>query len=163
MIVNIRKQYQWLICLAFVYLCLAGCTATTMTFLGLFDYQYTKKEEQQEARPIEESEGVFIGSAVEGGMIEGVVVSTVPELVEFAMVSFTQAHDDPFQEKWTSFNTDKQGNFKIQNIPFGEYKIASMNMDSFLTVEPGIQLSVEQPVVTITLTLEPAEFDAESP
>lgn len=160
---RIYKNTYAICCYIAIALLLLGCSSANVTVLGVKEFQFPKtaRDKQITEKITFKSDGVFQFSKDAPGMITGSIISEDSSLTKFALVSITEKKEDYRNETWSNFYADRHGHFKIMNIPYGNYKVASSNVDAYLTVKQNIIITQEDQDIKlrIELTPIPAEED----
>ncbi len=154
---KIYKNIYIICCYVAIILWLLGCSSANVTVLGVKEFHFPKTPQKQQSteKITFKSDGIFHFSKDAPGMITGSIVSSDSSLTKFALVSITEKKDDYRDETWSNFYADKNGHFKILNIPYGNYKLASSNVDAYLSVKQNIMITSEDQSIYLKIELLP--------
>ncbi|MCF8229594.1 MAG: hypothetical protein K9G58_06035 [Bacteroidales bacterium] len=136
-------------------LCFFACSSAEVSLLGVKTYELTgAKEDMAAPKVVEKSKGILEYSNTGPGEIIGQIISADTSLRRYALVSITEKKADYRDEQWRNFYANKHGKFRIFNIPYGEYKLASSNVDAYLSVQDPVLINEENERIRLEFTLE---------
>lgn len=126
-----------------------SCSSAEMKFLGLID---AKIEKEDKSAPQVISYAPVLTKTSTGKYETGLktsykITGKVTDIimggpVPFSVISFTICKDEfDLYEQWTSFETDKNGEFSITGLSAGKYKIAAMKENFSATMIECFELT----------------------
>lgn len=138
-----------------------SCRMADVNILGVktftFKQRHTGDTKEIIRIPSEKSDGIYTLQENGLGTITGRLSSSDSTLLVYAQVSFALVDEDFTKERWTNFYSDKAGGFSIRNLPEGTYKIATTQVNAYLTVYTDVAINAENPMITLRLELIPIE------
>lgn len=141
---------------------LSACSSAEISVLGVKEFQFNDTGDAVSSPKITSKSDGILQYAKEGpGQIQGKLISNDSALVVYALVSICEKKEDYRQEVWQNFYADKHGNFKILNIPYGNYKLASSNVNAYLSVKNDVEIHEGKSNLNITIELKPIPIEEE--
>jgi len=98
--------------------------------------------------------GLFLGTSSDNTIILGKVLLPKETELTSALISLARI-DNTDNPIWKSFNSDKNGYFKIKNLSYGTYKLLIFHSNYKQKVFPKIVLNNSTPKFVINTSLDP--------
>jgi len=159
-----RKRYRRLVLWGFVpyiIFMLFSCKTADINVLGIKTFTFESEAENDATGPVttevEKSNGIFTVDGNGKGMIKGELYSSDSSLIKYALVSFTLKNEDYSRERWINFYSDKYGRFQINNLPDGNYKILTAQVNAYQTIQDNVVISPENFRIYLKMEIKPIE------